>query len=77
MELALSILMVLGIFVGIPAVIGLTIAGIYIQKDRRIRSTEARKGLEKELAQLLDETPVKHEAAVPTGRILVGTHQKR
>lgn len=37
MELALAIMMVLGIFVGIPAVIGFTIAGAYIWSDRRVR----------------------------------------
>ena len=35
METTLAILMVLGIFVGIPAVIGFAIAGAHILADRR------------------------------------------
>jgi hypothetical protein len=40
MEATLAILMVLGIFVGIPAVIGLAIAGTHIFADRRARRAE-------------------------------------
>ena len=35
METTLAILMVLGIFVGIPAVVGFAIAGVYILGDHR------------------------------------------
>jgi hypothetical protein len=40
METTLAILMVLGIFVGIPAVIGLAIGGAYILRDRQSRKAE-------------------------------------
>lgn len=40
MELAMAIMMVLGIFVGIPAVIGFTIGGAFILADRRARRAE-------------------------------------
>ncbi len=53
METTLAVLMVIGIFVGIPAVIGFAIAGVYILSDRRARRTErtklAAKAREKEL----------------------------
>ena len=40
METTLAILMVLGIFIGIPAVIGFAIAGVYILGDRRTARAE-------------------------------------
>ena len=40
METALAILMVLGIFIGIPTVIGFAIGGVYIMSSRRARRTE-------------------------------------
>ena len=43
METTLAILMVLGIFVGIPAVIGFAIAGIYMLGTRRAVRTERAK----------------------------------
>ncbi len=46
MEMALTVLMVLGIFVGIPAVVGLTIAGMYIVKDNKVRKAQHAKTLE-------------------------------
>ena len=46
METTLAILMVLGIFVGIPAVIGFAIAGVYILSDRRVRRAERAQTLE-------------------------------
>lgn len=46
METTLAILMVLGIFVGIPAMIGLAIAGLYIQTDRKARRAELAKAKE-------------------------------
>ena len=39
METTLAILMVLGIFVGIPVVIGFAIAGGYVWNDYRVRRT--------------------------------------
>jgi len=46
METALAILMVLGIFVGVPALIGFATAGVYILSDRRVRKAKAAKALE-------------------------------
>ena len=43
MGTTLAVLMVLGIFVGIPAVIGFSIAGVYILSDRRARKAERAK----------------------------------
>jgi hypothetical protein len=40
METTLAILMALGIFVGIPAVIGFAIAGVYILGKRRVVRAE-------------------------------------
>ena len=53
METTLAILMVLGIFVGIPALIGFAIAGTYILSDRRVRRAEHAKALEKAVAEAL------------------------
>ena len=47
MELALAILMVLGIFIGIPALIGFTIVGIHAWHNRQVRRVERAKALEK------------------------------
>jgi len=49
MELTLAILIVLGIFVGVPAVIGFAIAGAYILSDRQVRRAEHAKALEEEV----------------------------
>ena len=46
MEMTLAVLMVLGIFVGVPLVVGLTIAGMYITKDNKVRKAEHAKALE-------------------------------
>jgi len=46
MEIALAILMVLGIFVGIPALIGFAIAGTYILSGRRVRRAQPAKAVE-------------------------------
>jgi len=45
MEITLAILIVLGIFIGIPAVLGFAIAGVYILSDRRARRAEHAKAL--------------------------------
>lgn len=55
METVLAILMVLGIFVGIPAVIGFSIAGIYILSTRRAVSTERAKAVGTEAAEISGE----------------------
>ena len=39
MTTTLAILMVLGIFVGVPTLIGLAIAGVYVRADRKARKT--------------------------------------
>ncbi len=61
METTLAILMVLGIFIGIPAVIGFTVAGVYIMSDRRARRAERAKALgevaAKETAREVTEEP--------------------
>jgi flagellar biosynthesis component FlhA len=46
METTLAVLMVLGIFVGVPAVVGLTIAGLYMAKDNKVRKAQHAKALE-------------------------------
>lgn len=62
METTLAILMVLGIFVGIPAIIGLAIAGTYIRGDRRVRRAERAKAMEE--AEALVEKPAKEHVLV-------------
>lgn len=54
METTLAVLMVLGIFVGIPAVIGFTIAGVYILSDRRARRAERAQSLTEAVAAAED-----------------------
>ncbi len=51
MEMTMAILMVLGIFVGIPAIIGFAIAGMYIKSDRRARRAERAKAMEEAVAE--------------------------
>jgi flagellar biosynthesis component FlhA len=55
-ELTLAILMVLGIFVGIPAIIGFTITGGYLLVDRRSQKTKRTKAVEEETKK--EHTPV-------------------
>ena len=62
METALAILMVLGIFVGVPALIGFAIAGVYILRDRRVRRAEHAKALEEAKAAVKE--PTKERAPV-------------
>ena len=56
METTLAILMVLGIFVGIPAVIGFTIAGIYVLSARRAVRAERAEALAERPAEAGSET---------------------
>ena len=60
MEMTLAILMALGIFVGIPLLVGLFIAGIYVRSDRRLlrkeRSLQEAAGEVKEAAGLQEKT---------------------
>jgi ribosomal protein L21 len=37
MEMTLAILMALGIFVGVPVVVGLAVAGVFVARDRQGR----------------------------------------
>lgn len=62
MELTLAILMVLGIFVGVPAVIGFAIAGIYFMSDRRVRRMKRAKALEE--AEAVAKNNAKEHAPV-------------
>lgn len=50
METTLAIMMVLGIFVGIPAVIGLAIGGAFVVADRRARRAEQTEARERAVA---------------------------
>ena len=54
METTLAVLMVLGIFVGIPAIIGFTIAGMYILSNRRARRTERAQSVAEAIAAAED-----------------------
>ncbi len=40
MELALAVMMVLGIFIAIPAMFGFATAGVFLLKERRIRQAK-------------------------------------
>lgn len=40
METVLAVLMAIGIFVGVPVLVGLTVIGIYFGSQRRIRRKE-------------------------------------
>ena len=60
METALAILMVLGIFVGVPALIGLIIVGVVIWSDRLSRRAERTKAMEAVAECLGDELAETH-----------------
>lgn len=57
MEMTLAILMVLGIFVGIPVVIGLAIGRVYILRDRQVRKIKRARAVEE--AETLVRKPAK------------------
>ncbi|MFC1957317.1 hypothetical protein ACFLX0_00660 [Chloroflexota bacterium] len=57
MEIVLAILMVLGIFVGIPALIGFAIVGVYACSDRQVRRAERAKAVEEAVAEALTKQP--------------------
>jgi len=64
MELAIAIMMVLVIYVAIPAVIGFAIAGAYILRERRVRRVERAKAA-KAAAEALEAEPAEtHGEAV-------------
>ena len=54
METTLAVLMVLGIFVGIPAIIGFSIAGVYVLSDRRARRAERAQSVAEAIAAAED-----------------------
>lgn len=62
MELTLAILMVLGIFVGVPALIGFSIAGVYLMSDQRVRRAKRAKAAEEAKARV--EEPTEEHAPV-------------
>ena len=66
MGTTLAILMVLGIFIGIPAVIGFAIAGMFVLKDRRVRATKSTKALEESGAEVISkqEAKVRRKATI-------------
>ena len=68
METTLAILMVLGIFIGIPAVIGLGIAGMYTLTDRRVRRAQRIESLQQMVAETIPEQPAEVHDEVAAGR---------
>ena len=62
METTLAILMVLGIFVGIPVVIGLAIGGVYILRDRQVRKIKRARAVAE--AETLVRKPVKERVLI-------------
>jgi len=82
METALAILMVLGIFVGIPALIGLIIVGVVVWSDRLPRRAErakameaAAEGLGDELAETSGEAVAKKKLSEEKKDVLVARKQ--
>ena len=56
METTLAILMTLGIFLGVPMLIGFTIGGIFILSDRRaVRAERAKASAEVKVEELAHE----------------------
>lgn len=72
METTLAILMVLGIYIVIPAVIGFTIGGYFVMKDRRAKRAEREKSLEEAVAAMEELVA----EARPEQPAEVGTHRK-
>jgi len=64
METTLAILMVLGIFVGIPALIGFAIAGTYMLSDRRVRRAQPAKAVEAATEALREQAAEVHSETV-------------
>ena len=59
METTLAILMTLGIFLGVPMLIGFTIGGIFILSDRRAMRAERAKVSAKVKVEELAHEPAK------------------
>ena len=76
METALAILMALGIFVGVPAVIGFAIVGTFILRERQARKARQVKPLAEEPAEGLDRIKVKMPTTEPVYKTLAGAHRK-
>ncbi len=62
MELTLVILMVLGIFIGVPFIIGLAIGGAYMVHERRALKTEKASAVEK--AEEIVKAPAEEKTRV-------------
>lgn len=58
METVVAILMVLGIFVGVPILIGFAIVGVFLWTDRRAHRAERAEALEEWVAEAPLEQPV-------------------
>ena len=67
MELALAIMMALGIFVAIPAVIGFTIVGIHILHNRRVRRIKGARAV-KEAEAVVKKAARDFRATLPRRR---------
>ena len=76
MESVLAILMALGIFVGVPAVIGFAIVGTFILRERQARRARQAEPLAEEPVEGLDRIKVKLPTAEPVHKTLVGAHRK-
>ena len=62
MEMVLAILMVLGIFIGVPFIVGLAIGGAYMVHERRVFKTEKANSVEK--AEEIVKAPAKEKTQV-------------
>ncbi len=62
MEMVLAILMVLGIFIGVPFIVGLAIGGAYMVHERRVLKTEKANAVEK--AKEIVKAPAKEKTQV-------------
>ena len=52
METFMAVLMALGIYLGVPLIIGLAIAGIFIMADQKIKRAKQTKSLEEAVEDL-------------------------
>jgi len=68
METTLAILMVLGIYLGIPAVIGFAIVGVYLFIDQRVRRTKR--------ARAMAEAQLEQPAEVPGKAVIEETTEE-
>ena len=64
METTLAILLVLGIFISVPAFIGFCIGGTRILLDRCVRRSGRTRLLEREVAELFNEEPAEARSEI-------------